>query len=171
MISAPDPSCNKRAHREETGSDLGRIEDDRHSPRLEPVASEARAEEPAHPEAPADAVSSPAAAAEADSMLAMEITPAGAAAPPPPAAEDVTAGNDAAAHVSSDSPSQEGMREASAEATEGTLVHAGSLEPPGPATQTSSSPKLTPSMQAAVPTTGIGASATAGPDVYALLFL
>jgi hypothetical protein len=59
MISAPDPSCHKRARREEIGSDLGRAEEDRHSRWLEPTASEAGAEEPAHPEAPADAVSSP----------------------------------------------------------------------------------------------------------------
>jgi hypothetical protein len=77
MISAPDLSCNKRACREDTGSDSGRIEEDRHPPWLEPVASEAGAEEPAHPEAPTDAVSSPAAATEADPMPAGEITPAG----------------------------------------------------------------------------------------------
>jgi hypothetical protein len=146
VISAPDLSCNKRARREDTGSDSGRVEEDRHSPRLEPAASEAGAEEPACPEAPADAVSSPTAATEADPMPAGEITLAGAATPPPPAAEDAAAGNDAAAHASSDSPSQEGMREATAETTEGAPVHAGSSEPPEPAARASSSPRLTPSV-------------------------
>jgi hypothetical protein len=147
---------------------LGCIEKDCHSPRLEPVASEARVEEPAHPEAPVDAVSSPATAPEADSTPAGEITPAGATAPPPPDAEDVAAGNDAAAHASSDPPSQEGTREAMAEATEETPVHAGSLEPPGPAARTSSSPRLMPSMQAVVPTTGTGAGTTAGSLLFRL---
>jgi hypothetical protein len=94
VISAPNLSCNKRARREDTGSDLGRIEEDRHSPRLELAASEAGAEEPDRLEAPADAVSSPAVATEADPMPAREITLAGAATPPPPAAKDAAAGND-----------------------------------------------------------------------------
>jgi hypothetical protein len=133
MIPASDPSCNKRARREETGSDLGRIEEDCRSPRLEPAASKTGAEEPAHQEAPTDAVSSPAAATGADPTPAGVITPAGAAVPPPPAAEDVAAGNDAATHASSDPPSQEGTHEATVEATEETPARAGSLEPPGPA--------------------------------------
>jgi hypothetical protein len=136
VISAPDSSCNKRARREETGSDLGRAEGDRHSPRLEPVVGDAGAEEPAHPEAHADAVSSPAAATKADPMPAGEITPAGAAAPPPPTAEDVAAGNDAAAHASSNPPSQEGTREAAAEATKRPRCMRGHWSPrsrlPGP---------------------------------------
>jgi hypothetical protein len=168
VIPASDPSCNKRARREETGSDLGRIEEDRRSLRLEPAASETEAEEPAHPEAPTDAVSSPAAATEADPTPAGEITPAGVAVPPPSTAEDIAAGNDAATHASSDPPSQEGTREAMAEAIEETPVRAGSLEPPGPAARTSSSPTLTPSVQATVPTTGIGASATAGSLLFRL---
>jgi hypothetical protein len=168
VISAPAPSCHKRACREEISSDLGCAEEDRHSPRLEPVASEARAEEPAHPEASADVVSSPDAATEADSTPAEEITPAGAAVPPPPTAEDVVAGNDAAAHASSDPTSQEGTCKATAEATEETPVHAGSLEPPGPAARTSSSPKLTPSVQAVVPATGTGASVTASSLLFRL---
>jgi hypothetical protein len=132
VISAPDLSCNKRARREDTGSDLGHVEEDCHSPRLEPMVSETGAGEPARPEAPADAIS--AAATEADPMPAREITPAGAAMPPPPAAEDATAGNDAAAHASSDPPSHEGTREAAAEET------------PEPAARTPSSPRLAPSV-------------------------
>jgi hypothetical protein len=77
VISAPDLSCNKRARREDTGSNSSHIEQDRQPPRLEPVASEAGAEEPACPEVPTDAVSSPAAATEADPMPTGEITPAG----------------------------------------------------------------------------------------------
>jgi hypothetical protein len=77
MISAPDLSCNKRACKEDTGSDSGHVEEDRHSPWVEPSASEARAEESAGLEAPANAISSPTAATEADPMPAREITPAG----------------------------------------------------------------------------------------------
>jgi hypothetical protein len=147
---------------------LGRIEEDRRSPRLEPAASETKAEEPARPEAPTDAVSSPAAVTEADPTPAGEITPAGAAVLPPPAAEDVTAGNDAATHASSEPSSQEDTREAMAEATEETPMHAGSLEPPEPAARTPSSPRLVPSVQAAVPATGTGAGATAGSLLFRL---
>jgi hypothetical protein len=168
VISAPDLSCNKKARKEDIGSDLGRVEEDRHSPRLEPATSEAGAEEPAHSEAPADIVSSPATATEADPMPAGEITPAGAATPPPPAAEDAVVGNDAAAHVSSDPPSQEGACEAMAETTKETPVRAGSLEPPEPAARTPSSPRLAPSVQAAVPALGIGAGMTAGPLLFGL---
>jgi hypothetical protein len=168
VISAPDLSCNKRARREDTGSDLGRVEEDRHSPRLEPVASEAGAEEPARPEAPADAVSSPAAATEADPMPAGEVTPVGTATPPPPAAEDAAAGNDATAHVSSDPPSQEGTREAAAETMEETPVRAGSLESPELAAWTPSSPRLALSVQAVVPAFGTRAGATTGPLLFGL---
>jgi hypothetical protein len=168
VIPASNPSCNKRARREETGSDLGRIEEDRRSPRLEPAASETEAEELARPEAPTDAVSNPAAATEADPTPAGEITPAGAAVLPPPTAEDVAVGNDAATHPSSDPPSQEDTREAMAEATEETPMRAGSLEPPELAARTSPSPTLTPSVQAAVPATGIGASTTASSLLFRL---
>jgi hypothetical protein len=89
VISAPDPSCHKRAHRDEVGSNSGHIEDDRHFPRLEPVAGETRAEEPVRPEVPADTISSLVATPEVDSTPAGEITPAGAGAPLPPATEDV----------------------------------------------------------------------------------
>jgi hypothetical protein len=143
VIPASDPSCNKRARWEETGSDLGHIGEDRRSSRLEPAASETGAEEPACPEAPTDAVSSLDAATEADPTPDGEITPAGAAVLLPPTAKEDT-------------------REATAEATEETPMRAGSLEPPEPAARTSPSPTLTPSVQAVVPTTGIGASATAG---------
>jgi hypothetical protein len=130
VIPAFGPSCKKRAHGEETGSDVGRIEEDRRSPRLEPAVSKTEAEEPARLEAPTDAVSSPAVATEADPMPTGEITPAGAAMLPPPAAEDVAAGNDTATHASSDLPNQEDMREAAAEAMKETPMRAGSLEPP-----------------------------------------
>jgi hypothetical protein len=137
MVSAPDPSCHKRARRGEIGSDSGRIEDDRDSPWSELVVSEARAEESARPEAPAGAISSPAAAPEADSASAEEVTPAGAVVPPSPATEGVLAGGDAAAHASSDPPSQEGTHGVMAEATKETLVRAGVPESPGPATRSS----------------------------------
>jgi hypothetical protein len=146
VTSAPDPSCHKKARREEIGGDLGRIEDDRCSPRLELVTSEARAEDPMRPEVPTDAVPSPAAAPEADSTPAGDITPAEAATPPPPATKDITAGNDAATHASSDPPSQEGTRQAAAGAMEEAPVRARSLEPPGLAAQTPSSLELVPSV-------------------------
>jgi hypothetical protein len=168
VISSPDLSCNKRARRGDTGSDSGRVEEDRHFPRLEPVASEAGAEEPACPEAPTDAVSSPAAATEADPTPAEEIAPVGVTMPPTSAAEDAAAGNDAAAHASSDPPSQEGVREATAETTEETLVRAGLLEPPEPAARAPSSPRLASSVQAAVPALGTGAGMTAGPLLFGL---
>jgi hypothetical protein len=169
VISAPVPSSHKRARRGEIGNDSGRIEDDRNSPRSEPVVIEARAEEPARPEAPAGAVPSPAAAPEADSTLAGEITPAGATAPLSPAAEGVTVGDDATTHVSSDPPSQEGTREVAAEATEKTPVHAGSLESPGPAARTSPDPRPAPIAQAVAPVAEAGASAAADSLLFRLV--
>jgi hypothetical protein len=118
VTPALEPSCHKRARREEIGGDSGHIEDDRRSPRLMLVASEARAADPARLEVPVDAVPRLAATPEAGSPPAKETTPARADTPPPPATEDVTAGNDAAIHASSDPPSQDGMRETAAEATE-----------------------------------------------------
>jgi hypothetical protein len=150
------------------GSDSGRIEDDRHSSRLEPVASEAKAEEPVRPEVPADAVSSPVAAPEVDSTPAREITPAGAATPLPPTTEDVATGNDAASYASSDPPSQEGTREVTVEATEETPVRTGLLEPPEPAARTPSSPRLVLNVQAMVPAAGTGAGATTGSLLFRL---
>jgi hypothetical protein len=125
MIPASNPLCNKRACREETGSDLGRIGEDRRSPRLEPAVSETRAEEPTHPEAPTDAISSPDAATKADPMPAGEITPAGAIVLPPAAAKDIAAGNDATTHASSDPPSQGDTHEATAKEMEETSMCTG----------------------------------------------
>jgi hypothetical protein len=168
VTPALNPSCHKRARREEIGGDLGRIEDDRCSPRLEFVASEARTEDPVRPEVPADAVPSPAAAPEDESTPATEITPAGAATPPPPTTDDITAGNDAATHASSDPPSQEGTREAMAGLAKEAPVHARSLEPPGPAAQTPSSLELVPSVRAAVPTARMRAGVTVGSLLFRL---
>jgi hypothetical protein len=106
VTSAPDLPCNKRARREDAGGDLGRTEEDRRSPRLELVTSEARAEEPARPEAPANAVSSPAAATEAEPTQAGETTSAEAATSPP-AIDEIAAGDVATASASSDPPGQE----------------------------------------------------------------
>jgi hypothetical protein len=146
VTSAPDPSCHKKARREKIGGDLGHIEYDRCSPWLELVMTAARAEDPVRSEVPADAVPSPATAPEADSTPAGDITPAEAATPPPPATEDITVGNDAATHASSNPPSQEGMRQAAAGATEEAPVRARSLEPLGLAAQTPSSLELMPSV-------------------------
>jgi hypothetical protein len=168
MISAPDPSCHKRARRDEVGSDSGRIEDDRHSPRLEPVASETRAEEPVRLEVSADAVSSPIVAPEVDYTPVGNIAPAGAAAPLPPATEGVATGNDAAACASSDPPSQEGTREVTMKAAEETPVGAGLLEPPESAAGTPSSPRLVLNVHATVPAAGTGAGATAGSLLFRL---
>jgi hypothetical protein len=166
--STPDLPHSKRVRKEDTGGDLGRVEEDRHSPQLEFVASKAGAEEPVRPEVAVDAISSPAAATEADPMLAGEITPAEAATRPPPATKDAAAGSDAAAHASSDPPSREGTCEAMAEATEETPVRAGSLEPPEPAARTPSSPRLAPSVQVVVHAFGTGAGVAAGPLLFGL---
>jgi hypothetical protein len=108
VTSAPDLPCNKRARREDPGGDLGRAEEDRRSPWLELVASEARVKEPARPEAPANAVSSPAAAIEAKPMQAGE-TASAEAATSPPAIDEIAAGDVIAASASSDPPSQEDL--------------------------------------------------------------
>jgi hypothetical protein len=165
--STPDLPCNKRARREDASGDLGRAKEDRRSPRLESVVSEARAEEPVRPEVPANAVSSPAAATEAEPMQAGETTSAEATTPPP-AIEEIAAGDVAAAHASSDPPSQEDTREAAARTTEETPVRTGSLEPSEPAARTPSSPELAPSMRAVVPVFGKGAGVAAGPLFFGL---
>jgi hypothetical protein len=167
VTSTPDLPCNKRARGEDAGGDLGRAEEDRRSPRLELVASEARAEEPAHPEVPANAVSSPATATKAEPTQAGETTSAEVATPPP-AIEEIVAGDVTAATASSDPPSQEDTREAVAKTTEEALVCAGSLEPSEPAAQTPSSPELAPSTRAVVPVFGTRAGAAAGPLFFGL---
>jgi hypothetical protein len=161
MTPAFESSCHKRARREEIGGDSGRVEDDRCSPRLEPVAGETRPEDPAHPEVPADVVAHPAAAPEIDSAPAEETTSVGVVAPPPPATEGITAGDDAASHASSDPPSQEDAREAAAGATGEASVCARSLELPRPAARAPSSLKPVSSVQDAAPTAGTRAGATA----------
>jgi hypothetical protein len=160
VILALEPSCHKRARREEIGGNSGRVEVDRCSPRLKLVAGETRVEDPAHLEVPADAIPHPAAAPETNSTPAEETAPAGVVTPPPPTTEDVTAGNDAAIHASSDPPSQEGACEAAAGAMEEAPVCARPLELPGPAAQTPSSLELVPSMQDAVPAAGTRAGVT-----------
>jgi hypothetical protein len=125
MASALESSCHKRARKEEVGGDSGRVEDDRCSPRLEPVAGETRTEDLAHPEASANIVPHPAAAPENDSAPAAEATPVGVATPPPPATEGATAGDDAASHA--------------AGATEEASVRVKSPELPRPAAQAPSS--------------------------------
>jgi hypothetical protein len=162
---ALEPSCHKRARMEEIGSDSGRVEDDRCSPRLVPVVSETRTEDPAHPEVCADIVPHPAAAPEIDSVPAEETTSVGVVTPPPPATEGITAGDDAASHASSNPPSQEDAREAVAGATGEASVRARSLELPGPAAQAPFSLELAPSVQAAVP----AARTRAGVTVDSLL--
>jgi hypothetical protein len=146
-----EASCLKRVRREEIGGDSGRIEDDRCSPRLEPVAGETRTEDLAHPEVPADVVLHPATAPEADSAPAEGTTSVGIVTPPPAATENVTAGNDATIHASFDPPSRESARETAGGATE---------KAPVPAVQAPSLLKLAPSVQAAVPAAGMSAGVT-----------
>jgi hypothetical protein len=109
--SSPDLPCNKRARREDAGSNLGHAEEDRRSPRLELVMSEARVEEPICLEVLANAVSSPSTMAEAVPMQVGETTSAEATTPPP-TIEEIMAGEVTAANASSDPPSQEDTREA-----------------------------------------------------------
>jgi hypothetical protein len=59
VTPAPEPSCRKRAHREEMGGDSGRAEDVRRSPRLKLVTGDTGAEDSALPEVPVDAVPPP----------------------------------------------------------------------------------------------------------------
>jgi hypothetical protein len=154
VTPAPEPSCHKRARREEIGGDSGRDEDDRCSPRLEPVASETRTEDPAHPAVPANVVPYPAAAPETDSTPAGETASIGVVTPPTPTTESATAGNDAAIRASSDLPSREGANEAAAGTPEEGPVCTRPLELPGPAAQTPSNFELVPSVQDAAPAAG-----------------
>jgi hypothetical protein len=161
VTRALEPSCHKRARREEIGGDSGRVEDDRCSPQLEPVAGETRTEDPAHPEVSAGTVPHPAAAPETDSAPTEETTSVGVVTPRPPTTEGIMAGDDAASHASSDPPSQEDARAAAARATGEASVRTRSLELPGPAAQAPSSLELVSSMPDAVPTAGTRADVTA----------
>jgi hypothetical protein len=167
VTSAPDLPCNKRAHREDAAGDLGRAEEDRHSPRLELVASEARAEEPARPESPVNVVSIPAAATEAEPTQAGE-TASAEAATSPPAIGEIAVGDVAAASVSSDPLGQEDTREAAMKTVEETPVPARLLEPSEPAVQTPSSSEVTPNMWAVAPAFGAGAGVATGPLFFGL---
>jgi hypothetical protein len=75
--------------------------------------------------------------------------------------ESITAGDDAASHASSDPPSQEDAREATAGATGEASVCARSLELPRPAARAPSSLKPVSSVQDAAPMAGMRAGATA----------
>jgi hypothetical protein len=169
VIPALEPSCHKRAHREEIGGDSGHVEDDRCSPWLKLMVGGIRVKDPAHPGVPADAIPQPAAAPETNSAPAEETTLVGVVTPPPSTIKDVTAGNDAAIHASSDPPSQEGAREAAAGAMEEASVRARPLELSGPAAQTPSSLELVPSMQDVVPTVGTRAGVTADSRLLGLV--
>jgi hypothetical protein len=165
-----EPFCHKRARREDIGGDSGRVEDDRCSLRLEPAAGKTRTEDPLHPEVPADVVSHPAAAPETDSAPAEETTLVGVVTPPPPATENITTGDDATIHASSDLPSQEGVREATAGATEEASVRARSLELPGLAAQTPSSLEPVSSVEDVVPAAGTRAGMTIDSLLLGLVF-
>jgi hypothetical protein len=165
--STPDLPCNKRARREDAGGDLGRAEENRHSPQLEVAESEVRAEEPVCPEAPASVVSNPATAAEAMPTRAREATSAKIATPPP-AIEETTPGNVAAANMSSDPPSLEDTREVAAKAMDEAPVCVGAPKPSELAARTSSSPEPAPSARAVVSAFGTGAGMAAGPLLFGL---
>jgi hypothetical protein len=94
-------------------------------------------------------------------MPAKETTPAGADLSPPPTTEDVTAGNDAAIHASSDPPSQKGTRETAAGETE---------KAPVPAVQAPSNLELVPSVHAAVPAAGTRADEAVGSLLLGLAY-
>jgi hypothetical protein len=165
VTPAPKPSCHKRARGEEVGGDPGRIEDVRHSPRLKFVAGDTGAEDSARPEVSADVVPHLAAAPETDSAPAEGIILVGVVPPLSSATESVTARDDAAIHTSSDPPSQEGVRGATAGATEEALVRTKSLELPEPAAQTPSSLELVSSVQDVVPAAGMRAGAAVDPPL------
>jgi hypothetical protein len=167
MTSAPDLPCHKKARREDAGGDLGRAEEDRRSPRLELVASETKAEEPARPEAPANAASSPAATIEAKPTQAGEAASAEAVASPP-AIGEIATGDVTAANASSDPPGQEDTREATVKTVEEASVPARLLEPSEPAVRTPSSSKVAPNTWAVAPEFGAGAGVAAGPLFFGL---
>jgi hypothetical protein len=167
VTSAPDLPCNKRARREDASGDLGHAEEDRRPPRLEPIASEARAEDPARPEALANAVSSPAAATEAEPTQAGE-TASAEAATSPPAIDEIATGDVAATIASSDPPGQEDMREAAAKMMEETPAHTRSLEPSEPVARTPSSTEFAPNTRVVAHVFGAGAGVAAGPLFFGL---
>jgi hypothetical protein len=167
VTSAPDLPCNKRARREDAGGDLGRAEEDHRSPWLELVTSEARAEEPAHPEAPANAASSPAAATEAEPMQAGEAASAEAVVSPP-AIGKIAMGDVAAASASSDPLDQEDTQEVAVKMVEEAPAPARLLEPSEPAVRTPSSSEVAPNPWAVAPTFGAGVGMAAGPLFFGL---
>jgi hypothetical protein len=167
VTSDPDLPCNKRARREDAGSDLGRAEEDRRSPQSELVTSEARAEEPVRPEAPANAASSPAATTKAEPTQAGE-TASAEAVVSPPAIGEVTMGDVAATSASSDPPSQEDMREAVVKTVEEAPAPARLLEPSEPAARTPSSSEVAPNPRAVAPAFGAGAGVAAGSLFFGL---
>jgi hypothetical protein len=156
VTPAPGPSCHKRAHVEEVGSDSGCVEDVRRSPRLKLVAGDTEAEEPARPEVPADAVPHPVDSPETGSAPVEETAPVGANLSPPPATDDATARNDTAICASPDSPGQESTRVTTAGETE---------KAPVPAVEAPSNLELVPSAQAMVP----AAESIAGANADSLL--
>jgi hypothetical protein len=158
-----DLSCSKRVRREGTSGDLGRAEEDRHSPRLEVIEGEGRTEELVRLEAPASIVSSP--AAEAGLMRAREAILTEVVVPPP-AVGEATAGEVTAADVSSDPISEEDAREVVVKATEETPVRMGAPEPSEPAAQASSSSEPAPSAWAIMSAFGTGIGAAAGPRLF-----
>jgi hypothetical protein len=156
VAPALESSCHKRARKEEVGGDSGRVEDDRCSPRLEPVAGETRPEDLAHPEVSANVVPHPAATPENDSAPAAEITPVGVGTPIPPATESATAGDDAASHA--------------AGATEEASVRARSPELPMSAAQAPSSLEPMSIVRDAVPAAGTRTDVAADSLLLGLVF-
>jgi hypothetical protein len=129
--------------------------------------SEAKAEEPARPEAPTNAASNLATATEVEPTPAGETASAEAVASPP-AISETAMGDVTAASASSDPPGQEDTREAAVKMVEEAPAPARLLEPSELAIWTSSSSEVAPNMRAVVPAFGAGAGVAAGPLFFGL---
>jgi hypothetical protein len=114
---ALDLLCSKRARKEDVGSDLGRAEEEHHTPQLEVSEGGGRTKELVRPEAPASVVTIPAAATEARLMRAGEADLTEIVMPHP-AVDEAAAGEVATANASSDLVGQGDAREIAVKATE-----------------------------------------------------
>jgi hypothetical protein len=166
---ALDLSCSKRARKEDAGGDLGRAEEERHTPQLEATGGGGRTEELVCPEAPANVFTSPAAMAEAGLTRAGEVILTEIVMPHPVASEAV-AGEVATADASSDLVSQEDAHKVAVKVTEEAPMRAGAPEPSEPAARASSNPEPAPSMRAFMPAFGMGIGAAAGPLLFGAAF-
>jgi hypothetical protein len=125
---ALDLLCSKRARREDAGSDLGRAEEEHHTPQLEVSEGGGRTEELVCPEVPVSVVTSPAAATEAGLTRAREANLTEIVTPHP-AVGEAAAGEVTAVDASSNLVGQGDACEIVVKATEEAPVCAGHQSP------------------------------------------